>query len=276
MARRPSLDGGWSLAVHDPFAGATSALTSRMFLNGLHALDHRNMVAFFARAPTPIRSHIVEWVSRSVARDDLPDEWFARTQEFLEWREQCVREGGFSDGELRKVSWFVASGAFPVEWWARRLANALSASPDSFYDFFAPLDDVMAHVAAVSAEHPAMAVEVIESAIARNQGEWLSLYVASAEAILTRASEQPDLATRVRNVADETAKAGYGQLERFSSSPDRPTGRRRSARWRATECRPAVGSPDLLAIDKRPARCGPAGARAIVGTPKRRWREGRR
>ena len=31
-----------------------------MFLNGLHTLDHRNMVAFFERAPTPIRSHIVD------------------------------------------------------------------------------------------------------------------------------------------------------------------------------------------------------------------------
>ena len=157
-------------------------------------------------------------MSRSAAQDDLPDEWFARAQEFFEWREQCVQEGGFNGGELRKLGWFVASGAFPVEWWAPRLPNALSASPDSFYEVFAPLDDVMAHVAAVSAEHPAMALEVLEIAIARNQGEWLSQYLASAEAILTKVSEQPDLATRVRHVADEMARAGYEQFERFSSS----------------------------------------------------------
>ena len=63
-----------------------------------------------------------------------------------------------------------------------------------------------------------MALEVLEIAIARNQGEWLSQYLASAEAILTKVSEQPDLATRVRHVADEMARAGYEQFERFSSS----------------------------------------------------------
>ena len=129
-----------------------------MFLNGSCTLDHRNGVAFFEQAPTPVVTRIVDWVGRTAAQDDLAEEWLARAQEFFEWREQRVERDGLDRAELRKLGWFVTAGAFPVEWWAPRLPKALSVDAESSPNLFVPLDDMMAQVATVSADHPAMAV----------------------------------------------------------------------------------------------------------------------
>ena len=186
-----------------------------MFLNGLQGLDHDNMVAFFEQAPAPIRAHVVDWVGRSAAHSGLSPEWLARAQEFFEWRE---RDEGSDGAELRKLGWFVASGAFPVAWWAPRLPTALSASPTSLYDVFVPVDDMMAQVAAASGDHPGMALEVLEIVIDRNKREWHEPYVVPAETILGRAARIPELEHRASGVADQLVRAGYEQFESFSSS----------------------------------------------------------
>ena len=157
------------------------------------------------------------WVGRSAAEADPPTEWFVRAQDFFEWREQRVQKEGLDGAELRKLGWFVASGAFPVKWWAPRLPGALSASASSFHEVSVPLDDMMVQVAAASAEHPEMALDVLEIVIDRNEGEWHEPYLASAEIVLTRASEQLDLRQRVYGLADQLARAGYEQFESFLS-----------------------------------------------------------
>ena len=189
-----------------------------MFLTGICPLDQPNLVAFFDRAPAPVRVRIVEWVGQSTSEDNLSEDWFARAREFFEWREQRVREDGLDGAELCKLGWYVAAGTFPVEWWGPRLPGALGASTDSFLKSYVPLDDMMAQVAAVSSEHPAMALDVLAIVLSRNEGEWHEPYLASADTILTRASEQSDLLQRVYSLADRLARAGYEQFERFSGS----------------------------------------------------------
>ena len=148
--------------------------------------------------------------------DDLAEEWLARAQEFFEWREQCVERDGLGRVELRTLGWFMAAGAFPVEWWKPRLPTAMSVDTESSSDLFVPLDDMMAQVADASGDHPAMALEVLEIVVRQNEREWREPHLISAETILAQASEHPELKAQARQVADTLARAGYEQFERLA------------------------------------------------------------
>ena len=148
--------------------------------------------------------------------DDLPEEWLARAQEFFEWRERCVKRDGLDRAELRTLGWFVAAGAFPVEWWAPRLPKALSVDAESSSNLFVPLDDMMTQVATVSADHPAIALEVLDTVVRQNERGRHKPYLVSAETILAQASERPEFKAQAHKVADTLVRAGYEQFERFA------------------------------------------------------------
>ena len=180
-----------------------------MFLHGMIELDHPSFVAYFERAPAAVRPRILDWIGRTAANDDLPSEWFVRARQFYEWRELRVEEDRLDRTELRKLGWFVAAGAFPREWWAPRLADALRAATNYSSDSFVPLDDMMGQVAAVSSEETAMAIDVLATVIEQNDRNWHEPYLASADTILAVASQHPDLAGHVRDVVDQLARAGH-------------------------------------------------------------------
>lgn len=187
-----------------------------MFLHGMIELDHPSFVAYFERAPAAVRPRILDWVGRTAANDDLTNEWFVRARQFYEWRELRVEEDGLDRTELRKLGWFVAAGVFPRQWWAPRLADALRAATNYSSDSFVPLDRMMEQVASVSSEEPEMALDVLATVIEQNDRRWHEPYLASAETILTVASQHSDLGAHVRNVADRLARAGHEQFERFA------------------------------------------------------------
>ena len=193
-----------------------------MFLHGMIDLDHRNLVAYFERAPSAVRPRILDWIGRTAANDDLPSEWFDRAREFYEWRESRVEEDGLDQTELRKLGWFVAAGAFPSQWWMPRLADALRAATNYSSDSFVPLDDMMEQVAAASSEETAMALDVLATVIEQNDRNWHEPYLASADTILATASQHPDLAGHVRDVADRLARAGHERFERFTGDARQP------------------------------------------------------
>ena len=187
-----------------------------MYLHGMLELDHPNLVAFFDRAPAAVRPRILDWIGRTAAQDDLPDEWFVRAREFFEWREQRVAADGLAGTELRKLGWFVASGAFPEQWWAPRLADVLRATTDESYDGFVPLDDMMQRVAAASEDDPEMALQVLDVVVDQNERGWHRRYLDAARVIVTRAVEVPMLRFRARQVADRLARDGHDEFEQFS------------------------------------------------------------
>ena len=183
-----------------------------MYLHGMIELDHRNLAEFFERAPAAVRPRILDWIGRTAAQDDLPNEWFARAQEFFEWREQRVAADGLDRTELRKLGWFVASGAVPVQWWAPRLADVLSAATNYSDDGFVPLDDMMRQVAEASENDPAMALKVLEVVVDQNERGWHGPYLDPARVIVTRAVGIPSLRFRARQVADRLARDGHDEF----------------------------------------------------------------
>ena len=188
---------------------------ARMFLNGICELDHQNLTAFFRHAPARVRARVVNWIGRGASQGGLPDVWLARAQEFFEWCEQrgVKKEGDGS--ELREFKWFVASGAFPAKWWAPRLPRSLRADAALSDDPFVP-PDMLEQVATASANYPEMALEVLGIAAKPIERGWHEPYLGSAEAILTNAAAVPSLSAQVRDVADQLARAGHEQFERFA------------------------------------------------------------
>ena len=194
-----------------------------MFLYGTIDLEHQNLVTFFERAPVRVRPRVLDWMGRTAADNDLSDEWFVRAMAFFEWRERHVEKDGLDRVELRKLGWFVAAGRFPVAWWAPRLASALRKSSGPSYDEFVPLDDMMAEVAKACEEHPAVALDVLELVVDEDKRRWHEPYLGSAEAILTRTHEHPNLRHRARAMAERLARRGHEQFERFSSATQPPS-----------------------------------------------------
>lgn len=189
-----------------------------MYLHGMIKLDHRNLVAFFNRAPEAARPRILDWIGRMAEQDDLPTDWFERAQKFFEWREREIAASGLDRTELRKLGWFVASGRFQVQWWGRRLPDALKAATNRSEAGFIPLDDMMNRVADISEDEPAMALEVLEVVVSQAEWGWHGLYLDPARTIITQAIEVPDLRFRARQVADRLARDGHDEFEQLAAN----------------------------------------------------------
>ena len=188
-----------------------------MYLHGMIELDHANLVAFFDRAPAAIRPRILDWIGRTAAQDDLPTGWFERAQQFFEWREQEIAAKGLDGTELRKLGWFVASGAFPVQWWGPRLPDALKSATNRSDAGFVPFDDVMSRVAEACEDDTAMALQVLEVVVSQAEWGWHGQYLDAAQMIITKAAEVPDLRFRARQVADRLARDGHDEFEQFAA-----------------------------------------------------------
>ena len=189
---------------------------SLMFLRGMCELDHRNMVAFFEQAPASVRARVVEWVGRSASEDGLAEGLLTRACEFFEWRQRCVEEGELDPLELREIGEFVATGVFPAEWWAPRLAGSLGAPAGSGDNTYVPPHGMMDQVALASSEHPAMALEVLEIVLKRSEYLWYEPYLVAADTILTQGASNAALRAQVGVVADLLAREGHEQFERFA------------------------------------------------------------
>ena len=188
-----------------------------MFLHGMHELDHPTLAEFFERVSTPTRARILDWVGRAAVQDDLDPAWLSRAQKFFEWRQERVAQDELDASELRKLGWFVAAGVFPTDWWAPRLATALRTVPGDAEGRFIPLDTMLARVADASDSNPKMALDVLGVVVSQNEQGWYEPYLSSAETIVSRAWDVPELKQQARREADRLARAGYGQFERFAN-----------------------------------------------------------
>ena len=186
-----------------------------MFLCQDIELDDANLDRFFQRAPATIRSRVFGWIGRVAGQEDLPDAWYERVRQFVEWREQCIQEEGLDPTELQMLGWLVASGKFPVAWWAPRLGDAIGMGTDSA-EVYIPLEEMMGQVASASGTHPEMALDVLEQVVNLGRYGWELSNLESASQIVTVGMNDASLAHQARSIADKLARAGFDDFERFS------------------------------------------------------------
>ncbi len=187
-----------------------------MFLRGICELDHRNLVAFFQRASSPVRARVVGWVGRSASESGLDEGFLERACELFEWRQRCVEECESDPLELGEIGEFVAAGAFPAEWWAPRLVRCISESVNSDDYAYIPPQGMLDQVAFASSKHPKMALQVLEFVLNQDENLWYEPYLVDADTILTRTVSDEELKMQVAVVADLLARAGHEQFERFA------------------------------------------------------------
>lgn len=215
------IEEGFQEALENESAGTQDRV--HRLLDNQRPTEFSAAAASFADVNRTVVAAALRGLKNAVRNRDAID-WdstLVLAQEFFEWREQHVERDGLDRTELRALGWFVAAGAFPVEWWAPRVPKALGAATESSSDLFVPLDDMMAQVAEASGDLPEMALEVLEIVVRQNEHEWHEPYLVSAETILAQVSEHPELKAQARKVADTLARAGYEQFERFVPGAER-------------------------------------------------------
>lgn len=184
------------------------------YLNGDWALGHPTLVAFFHKAPSPVRSRVLDWMGRAALQESPAEEWLQRAQTFFEWRERDTSEREDDPTELRSIGWLVAAEGVPPSWWRSRLAVTLGRTREA-RKYYIPLEEMMNRVAAAATEDPEVSLNVVELVVEQSEWGWHSPYLAAADSILELAIARPDLESKARAVADRLARAGHDQFERF-------------------------------------------------------------
>ncbi len=122
---------------------------------------------FFEKAPAKLRSYAIEFIGRSLhGAEPVKSEVLKRLTELWEWRWAILKQHR-CDGEPVPFGIWFASGQFDLDWSFDNLISTLRLCHKAELDFW-----VVEHLAEVSRDHPAAAVEALGMMVEGDQQGW--------------------------------------------------------------------------------------------------------
>jgi hypothetical protein len=174
------------------------------------------LAAFYEHAPVSLRSHLLEFVGRTLSHtQELDEEIAARLRRLWEWRVEVVVSGDEEDGaeELAAFGLWFASGLFDDEWSLEQLQIALNAAGRIEHE-----RSVAERLAKLVAEAPFKVVQVFQGLVKADSRGWgvdtWKEYVEHALEAALRSGDA-DAGAAARKLINELGALGYFEFRRL-------------------------------------------------------------
>jgi hypothetical protein len=200
-----------------------------IYWRGLVELDASGLVdAFFVGAEPELRSHLLDFVGRSLQNsNNVPMDYVRRLQRLWEWRRAMVEVAADPLGskELASFGWWFASGVFPDDWAIAELERTIRLCSGAVK----PEHAVIERLATMATKHPLESIRAL-SGILLGEREYASMWPSESRAVLAVALGSDDAVARAEAdvLIDKLGRRGLIQLRDLASqakvsSPSRLT-----------------------------------------------------